>query len=168
MIVIATVPVAVEPLTSTNPDPYASEGWQIMLVRVGLGYITVFGLRELLSSMLSNRSNLKTELRVMAIGVGWAMGHSLSHYLFPLLPARGTEFKWDYIIAALSSNAYFFTSLGQIWLLWLSTKQDRLPSLIGRANFLYFMIHPILETVLISMLGWTRIMATLLQVAIGA
>merc|ERR1719334_1353168 len=120
MIVIATVPISYDTQPSQNSDPYASEGWQILLVRFGLGYLTVFGIRELLRSSLSSRSSLKTELRVLAIGLGWAMGHSISHYFFPLLPARGTEFKWDYIFYALSSNAYLFTTLGQVSLLWLS------------------------------------------------
>eukprot|EP01084_Bolivina_argentea_P059707 109064_1 len=50
-------------------------------------------------------------LRILCVGLGWSLSHSITHYLIPLWSSRSVEFNWKYIFMGIKSNLYFFLSL---------------------------------------------------------
>jgi len=86
-----------------------------------VGFGDVLGVFLIMNYVRLNISDLK----ILAVGLGWATGESFVMRLAPLwIGARGNEFDWSYIVMAVESNISLVLSIAFVGLVWLWSRKN--------------------------------------------
>ncbi len=97
MILYATV-IPYNQIESDNYD-FSQETLKILINTIEL-ILIIYSLR-----VRNSFSEKEAHLKVLTVGVAWALADALmSYFLYFLMNATGEEFKWEYIQAAIQSN----------------------------------------------------------------
>ncbi|VBB31305.1 unnamed protein product [Acanthocheilonema viteae] len=81
----------------------------------------VMGLHAVIVYLMAGKS----EIRFLAVGLGWAFAHSVASRLVGFwVGARAVAFHWKYIQMALNSNIDLIFYVAMAALVWLFTRND--------------------------------------------
>ena len=61
------------------------------LGRIITNFVDIFAIAQVFERA-KNAGKMPVYLRVLAVGIGWSFGHSVTHYFVPLWAARNIEF----------------------------------------------------------------------------
>jgi len=119
-----------------------------------VGFGDVLGVSLIMNYIRLNISDVK----ILAVGLGWAAGESIVMRLAPLwIGARGNEFDWNYIFMAVESNISLILCIAFVALVWLwsrknlNTKTNKvLPIIVGS-----YCVLPLLISFMKLSLGFT-------------
>ncbi|VDN81910.1 seven transmembrane domain protein, putative [Brugia malayi] len=91
------------------------------LMKASADIFDVMGLHAVIFYLMAGKS----EIRFLAVGLGWAFAHSVASRLVGFwVGARATAFHWKYIQMALNSNIDLIFYVAMAALVWLFTRND--------------------------------------------
>uniref|UniRef100_A0A915PIM1 BOS complex subunit TMEM147 n=1 Tax=Setaria digitata TaxID=48799 RepID=A0A915PIM1_9BILA len=91
------------------------------LMKASADIFDVMGLHAVIVYLMAGKS----EIRFLAVGLGWAFAHSVASRMVGFwVGARATAFHWKYIQMALNSNIDLVFYIAMAALVWLFTRND--------------------------------------------
>ncbi|VDK81711.1 unnamed protein product [Litomosoides sigmodontis] len=91
------------------------------LMKASADIFDVMGLHAVIVYVMAGKS----EIRFLAVGLGWAFAHSVASRLVGFwVGARAMAFHWKYIQMALNSNIDLIFYIAMAALVWLFTRND--------------------------------------------
>merc|ERR1719499_694815 len=114
--------------------------WTIEAIKTSLKMVDIWAIKQMFIFLNSQLKSYPSRLRVLVVGLGCAVAHSILHYLLPMIPAKNIEFSWDYFLMAVDSNITLVLLISLVALTWLTTRRDLSASLIPFTYLFHLML----------------------------